>query len=220
MLNFVDIALPSEAADGYYMNNQKELVDQFIYIPQEWYNRLWEPTTFYILGAKGSGKTLMAAYMCSQIRNKTVSQSYTIDVGDYGKLIAMKQEQHLKYTDYLTMWKVILLQKFLFSIKPDEIQIWNRAKKFDDIQDTISHYFGYDVTQDSFNPVSVIDSCEKQIEVVDYLLGEISDTITVSPINVHARIEAKSEDRLKHALGNKMDRSAMIYTDTWMRSIN
>lgn len=89
MNNFVDIVMPAESADGYYMSRQKSKVDDFIYIDEEWYSKLLDSNTFYILGPKGSGKTLYAAYMCAEKRGNIVSRSHTIDVGDYGKLIAM-----------------------------------------------------------------------------------------------------------------------------------
>ena len=125
---FVDIILPTESADGYYMSKNRKLVEKFIYIDLDWYNQLFNPNTFYILGSKGSGKTLYAAYMCAEMRNNTISKSHTIDVSDYGKLIAMKMSNHLNFTEYLTMWKVILLQKLFLGLNPSEISFWGRAK--------------------------------------------------------------------------------------------
>ena len=216
MNNFVDIVMPTESADGYYMNRQKSIVDDFIYIDDEWYSKLLDPNTFYILGPKGSGKTLYAAYMCAEMRNNTISRSHTIDVGDYGKLIAMKVSNHLNFTDYSTMWKVILLQKFLFGLRPDEISFWGRLKNFKEIQDTISEYFGYDVSDDSFNPITVIDSCDKQDEVTSYLHSQIAAELAGNSAEVGAKTEAKD----KRSTLKKIERVAMSYTDTWMRAIN
>ena len=218
--NFVDISLPTESADGYYMNKQKNKIDEFIYIEPEWYNRLFDTNTFYILGPKGSGKTLYAAYMCAAVRNNTISRSHTIDVGDYGKLIAMKTENRLNYTDYLTMWKVILLQKFLLGLKPDEISFWGRTKNFQELQKTISGYFGYDVTDDSFNPISVIDSCGKQSEVTNYLRGQITGGVATAPATLSSLIDGMSEEKQQYSVDQKTERVSMTYTDTWMRSID
>lgn len=38
---FVDIVLPTEAADSYYMNKNKHYIDDFIFIEQEWYDKLF-----------------------------------------------------------------------------------------------------------------------------------------------------------------------------------
>ena len=48
MSNFVDIMMPAESADGYYMSRQKSKVDDFIYIDEEWYSKLLDSNTFYI----------------------------------------------------------------------------------------------------------------------------------------------------------------------------
>ena len=216
---FTDLILPNESADSYYMSKLRNSVDDFIYLDPDWYEKLFDPNTFYILGSKGSGKTLYAAYMCADIRKNTISRSHTIDVGDYGKLIAMKTSNHLHFTDYLTMWKVILLQKFLFSLKPADISFWGRNRNFQAIQKTISDYFGYDVTADSFNPITVIDSCEKQQEVTDYLRGECEVNTDVSSAKVGVGFEQQANQRDMTTSGRRVERVAMSYTDTWMRAI-
>lgn len=38
--NYVDVVLPTESADGYYMNKNKKLVDDFIYIDPDWYSQI------------------------------------------------------------------------------------------------------------------------------------------------------------------------------------
>lgn len=217
--DFIDIALPTETADNYYMNQTKHQVNNFIYIEPSWYEKLLEPNTYYILGPKGSGKTLYAAYMCAGIRKETVSKSYTIDVGDYGKLIAMKTSNHLNFTDYMTMWKVIILQKFLLGLDAEEISFFGRTKNFKSIQETISQYFGYDVTDDSFNPVTVIDSRGKQTEVTDYLNNQFD----VKPLKGNSTgVVHKQEERNKFfsSTNKSVERVAAAYTDTWLRAID
>ena len=218
--DYVDIVLPYESADNYYIGRQKGSIENFIWLEPEWYSKLFNPTTFYILGSKGSGKTLLAAYMCAERRNGTVSKSYTIDVGDYGKLIAMKQANHLDFTDYLTMWKVILIQKFLFGIDENEISFWNRNRSFEELQETISSYFGYDVTDDSFNPVTLIDSFGKQGEVTNYLHAQVSGGIDKKPIQVSSVLEDSTEEKEQHSSDRKKESVSVVYTDTWMRSIS
>lgn len=218
--NFIDITLPTESADNYYLNKSKCQVDSFIYIEDAWYNRLFDANTYYILGAKGSGKTLYAAYMCAAIRRDTVSKYHTIDVGDYGKLIAMKTFNHLNFTDYLTMWKVILLQKFLLGLDASEISFFGRSKNFQIIQDTISSYFGYDVTDDSFNPITVIDSCGKQSEVTDYLNGEIGLNIPAKAATISLTYKKDVNSKSMQMSDKKIERVGAVYTDTWLRAID
>ena len=218
--NYVDIQLPSESADSYYMNRNKDKVADFIFIDQEWYKQLLNPNTFYILGPKGSGKTLYAAYMCADIRNNTISKSHTIDVSDYGKLISMKTGNHLGFTEYLTMWKVILLQKFLFGLEPREISFIGRSKNFKEIQNTISTFFGYDVSDDSFNPVSVIDSYGKQTEVSNFLRGEADLNIKAPAIKSGIHASGEDGEKMINTANSQSTRTSSQYTETWLRSID
>lgn len=218
--NYVDVVLPTESADGYYMSKNKKLVDDFIYIDPDWYSQIFNPNTFYILGSKGCGKTLYAAYMCAEIRNNTISKSHTIDVSDYGKLIAMKTSNHLNFTEYLTMWKVILLQKLLLGLDATEISFWGRSKNFKIIQDTISEYFGYDVSDDSFNPITVIDSCGKQTEVTDFLNSQLDLSSSSSTKKGTFSYKNGAEQKLSQSSGKTVEKVVSNYTDTWLRAIN
>lgn len=219
-INFTDITLPKESADSYYMKSIQYLVDDFIYIDPEWYSQIFDPTTFYILGPKGSGKTLYATYMCAGIRNDTVSKYHKISVEDYGKIIEMKNNGHLKFTDYSTIWKVILLQKLLCGLDEKDIAFWGRAKSFQAIQDTILHYFGYDVTQDDFNPVKEIDAYGKQVEITNYLNSELSSSIAATSLTGAASLKNGSDEIIAGSTNNTTERITTQYTDTWLQSID
>lgn len=220
MKNFIDLDIPKESGDNYYQNRTKNKVEEFIYIDRDWYEQLLEPTTYYILGPKGSGKSLYAAYMCADTRDNTTSKSYTIDVSDYGKLIRMKIANHLDFTEYLTMWKVILLQKFLLGIDADEITFWGRSKSFQSIQTTISNYFGDDVTDDAFNPVTVIDSCSKQAEVTQYISNQINTSGADVGVPMSLMFGGNIQDTASEQNSSSVEQKSFVYKDTWSRAIS
>lgn len=221
MTSFVDINLPKESADSYYMESIQHLVDDFIYIDPEWYKQLFDPTTFYILGPKGSGKTLYATYMCADIRRDTISKYHKISVDDYGKIIEMKNKGHLSFTDYSTIWKVIILQKLLCGIDEKDISFWGRSKSFQAIRETIFKHFGYSVIQDNFNPVTQIDSYGKQTEITNYLNGELGSSITAAnmfsgSVGLKNEITDVVTDNNQHS----KEHTRSQYTDTWLQSID
>lgn len=152
--------------------------------------------------------------MCAEMRNNTISKSHTIDVSDYGKLIAMKMSNHLNFTEYLTMWKVILLQKLLLGLDSSEISFWGRTKRFKLIQDTISEYFGYDVSDDSFNPITVIDSYGKQTEVTDYLNNQFDASISSSAQTHSLSYKSGTEQKSAQSSGKSIEKKVLNYTDT------
>ena len=211
--DYVDINLPYEAADNYYNLKTNKRIDEFIYLEKQWYTKIFEPTTFFILGPKGSGKTLFAAYMCAKKRSRTKSKSYSLDVGDYGKLIRMKNDNHLQYTDYSTMWKVILLQKFLFGIMNDK----RKALKGIDV---ISNNILYNITDDSFNPVTYIDSIEKQEEVSNYLEDQGSIEAKNQLLSTSYNISGKNAERAQNTANQKKEQVSSICKDVWNRSIH
>lgn len=219
--NFSKLLLPKEAADSYYMKNIRHQVDDFIYIDPVWYKQIFDPTTFYILGPKGSGKTLYATYMCADIRNDTISKYHKISVDDYGKIIEMKNSGYLSFTDYSTIWKVILLQKLLCSVDKSDFSFGGRTKNFKVIQNTLLEYFGYDVTRDDFNPVKEIDSRGKQIEISNYLNSELDTKITPTKklANTFA-LKNGTDEKIAENTHNTTETTRALYTDTWLQSID
>ncbi len=217
---YIDIEFPMEIADNYFMIQNREKVDSFIFLDPDSFSKLFEQNTFYILGPKGSGKTLYAAYMCAAERNNTRSKLYKIDVSDYGKLIHMKEQHHLDFTDYLTMWKFLLLQKFLFSISADEISLFGRKQSYKEIQDNIKVYFGYDITKDSFNPVTILDNREAQLRVSEYLHATNTASVDIAPIVLSSKYEQGDNQEQTQTAGQSITREVMRYEDTWLRSID
>lgn len=218
---FSKLTLPKQAADSYYMKNIQHQVDDFIYLDPEWYAQIFDPTTFYILGPKGSGKTLYATYMCAGVRNDTMSKYYKISVDDYGKIIEMKNKGYLNFTDYSTIWKVILLQKLLCGLDENDIVFWGRTKNFKAIQKTILNHFGYDVTRDDFNPVREIDSCGKQTEVSNYLNSELEVQVTpVATLSSAVGFTNGQGEKMAESVQNTTETTRSFYTDTWLQSID
>lgn len=220
-MDFVDVLLPLESADSYV--NGRTKVEDFMFVDIDVINSLINPYTYYILGPKGCGKTLYAAYMCAEVRTNTKSKCYKIDVSDYGKLIEMKKAHMLDFTAYLTMWKFILLEKFLLAIDPDGISFFNRNKQYKEIQSSVSHFFDFDVTADIFNPVTLIDSFDKQEELSHYLSSNASASgeTTVLSQRTGASVGMEMGGTTKEAIktASQMNKVSSVYTDTWTRAI-
>ncbi len=132
----------------------------------------------------------------------------------------MKEQHHLDFTDYLTMWKFLLLQKFLFSISADEISLFGRKQSYKEIQDNIKVYFGYDITKDSFNPVTILDNREAQLRVSEYLHATNTASVDIAPIVLSSKYEQGDNQEQTQTAGQSITREVMRYEDTWLRSID
>lgn len=71
----------------------------------------------------------------------------------------MKTDHKLDYTNYVTLWKAIILIKICSSISSNEVNIFEK-KGFKKIKNLLKRYKFTEFTLDSFSPISFMDSIE------------------------------------------------------------
>lgn len=203
MMDYLTLKFPSEEADSYLIPENREAINAFFYKGKA-YNKLRESSTYFLVGGKGSGKTAYSAYFCSRVVEGGIkSKYYQIRVDDYNKIIQMKKEGKLTYTDYVTLWKAVLLIKLCASLDNEEISIFGKLG-FKKIANLLSRYNFTQFTEDTFSPVSYMDSSEF---VKD---GGLKVTKGGAEANLgHGR--KKNE---------QITTQKSIYVDEWVRFIN
>lgn len=159
MPDFLALKFPSEEADSYLIPENRNTINSFFYKGGA-YDKLRESSTYFLVGGKGSGKTAYSAYFCSRaIEGGIKSKYYQIHVDDYNKIIQMKKEGKLTYTDYVTLWKAALLIKLCASLDKTEISLRGKFG-FLKIENLLNKYNFTRFTEDTFSPISYMDSSE------------------------------------------------------------
>lgn len=118
-------------------------------------------------------------------------------------IIKMKTDHKLDYTNYVTLWKAIILIKICSSISSNEVNIFEK-KGFKKIKNLLKRYKFTEFTLDSFSPISFMDSIEFSSN--HSLEGEKS--------NINPSI---SQSKTK---SNQISYEKSIYTDNWVTFIN
>lgn len=201
-MDYRELDFPFDEAENYLLPNYKEHFNKMFYKDNN-YDKLLQPTTYYLIGAKGSGKTAYSAYFCNNNFHNIKSKRFEISVDDYCKIIQMKNEGKLNYTHYVTLWKAILLIKLFSTISENEVSLWG-SRAFQKIKKLLDYYKFTEISADSFSPVSFIDN-ETFVASVD---SEVNGSLSSIKGSVKTTSEAKRSIEKQ------------VYIDSWVKFIN
>jgi len=201
-MDYTDIDFPYDEADNYLTPSNKAKFNRFFY-KGDIFETLRKDTTYYLIGDKGSGKTAYSVYYCNNnVEGNIHSKIYQLSVDDYNKIIQMKADHKLDYTNYVTLWKAIILIKICSSISTNEVKLFNKA--FKKIEELLKRYKFTKFTLDSFSPVSFMDSTEfSNTNSLELEKSSINPSISQSKKNL-----------------NQVSFEQSVYTDNWVTFIN
>jgi len=142
MLEIAKLNFGYNDAENYRRKDEKELFNN-IFVRTEHLDCLCENSRFFLIGDKGTGKTAYAVYLVNNFYNNIFASLYYIRETDYKKFVSLKQEKHLVLSDYMDIWKVILLLLLSQSIKQREksSRIMGNITKFKNINKAVEEYY-------------------------------------------------------------------------------
>lgn len=108
MKSIEDIKFGFSDAENYRRRENKHFFSQ-IFLRTDAMEKLDEPQTFFLIGEKGTGKTAYAVSRSSNPTKHTESRHIFIRETDYTKFVNLKRENGLGISDYVDVWKIILL---------------------------------------------------------------------------------------------------------------
>ena len=141
MLSIEELQLGFSDAENYRRRENKSFFNK-IFVRDTYLKELLKPSSFFLIGDKGTGKTAYSTFLANNNYENTLSEIKYIRETDYSKFIALKQQQHLGLSDYTSIWKVIILLLLSKSIKPDELNSnpFTKASKIKTILNAIDRY--------------------------------------------------------------------------------
>lgn len=162
-------------AENYQHNDNKEKFNQ-IFVRNDFLENLMKLSTYFLIGEKGTGKTAYAVYLANNDYKNTISDIKFIRETDYDKFIYLKESNNLRLTDYVNIWKVILLLLIASSIKDKEIKknIFKSLAKFNKLKAAINEYYQSTFSSEIMNSFYFIENSE---DVVDLFSSYFDDTL-------------------------------------------
>lgn len=99
---------PFNDAFNYRSRTQKELFNK-LFLKTEELQQCLLPSTYFLMGEKGSGKTAYAVFLENNPGDDHKCQVTTMTESQYKRFIELKRQGRLNYSDYANIWRSMLL---------------------------------------------------------------------------------------------------------------
>lgn len=99
---------PFNDAYNYRSRNEKEFLSK-LFLRTDELERCLTPSTYFLMGEKGTGKTAYAIYLENNTPQGHRCQVTTMTETQYKRFIELKRQGKLAYSDYANIWRSMLL---------------------------------------------------------------------------------------------------------------
>ncbi|MGE4284944.1 MAG: funZ protein, partial [Clostridia bacterium] len=136
-----DLMLGFNDAEDYRRSENRRLFND-VFVKDYNLEKLLQLNTFFLIGEKGTGKTAYAVYLANNEYKNTRSQLTYIRETEYKRFIKLKELKHLEFSDYTTIWKVILLVLIATNIEAKDIDsAFSKNSKLENVHKAINSYY-------------------------------------------------------------------------------
>lgn len=172
MKPFKELDLGFGDAENYNRSENKNQLHQ-IFVRNRYLDSLLRYSTYFLIGEKGTGKTAYAVFMSNTDYNNTISEIKFIRETDYNKFIALKNSNNLELSDYVSVWKVIILMLISTSIRESEIHVsvFSKRNKLNKVREAINEYYNNAFAPEIMNTFTLIENSENAYQVFSKIAG-------------------------------------------------
>ncbi len=158
-------------AENYRSKSNKELFNS-IFVRNIFLEHLLKPSTYFLIGEKGTGKTAYSVFLTNNNYKETISQLKFLRETDYQKFVTLKKEKHLQLSDYSSIWKVILLLLLSKSIKSEELDHYPFSKKakLDALMRAVDEYYANAFSPEIISVLHLIENSKLTAELISKYL--------------------------------------------------
>lgn len=156
-----------------YSKRKEKMFFNDIFVRNSFLDKLLDENTYYLIGEKGTGKTAYATYLTNNNYKELRGLSAFINATDYEKFYLLKKNNRLEISDYISIWKVIILLLISQYITKNEsvVASFNKSK-LKSLNKAIANYYN-----NAFNPeITTIMKIMDESEIVAKLLSKAAET--------------------------------------------
>lgn len=154
-------------AENYKRREEKELFSKF-FLRTDALEKICQPSTFFLIGEKGTGKTAYAVHLSAAPYKGTSSDHRFVRETDYRKFIALKRKSELEVSDYTDIWKVIiyLLMANALIERDKKVGELLQFPKFVALKNAIDEYYNHAFAPEIRNAMQFVEDTSRATEVL------------------------------------------------------
>lgn len=166
MLPISDLNLGFNDAENYKKPENRELFNK-IFIENVYLDKIRNPSTYFIVGEKGTGKTAYAVYFVNNHVDDSVGSLEFIRETDYQKFITLKKQKHLELSDFTSIWKVIIYLLVAEKInKTENESSLFKSKKFAVLQKAMDEYYAAAFSPEILQALNLVEKSKVAAEII------------------------------------------------------
>jgi cold shock CspA family protein len=161
-----DLTFGYSDAENYRRRENKDLFSQ-IFLRTEDLSELKAKNVFFLVGEKGTGKTAYAVYLSNSPDESMRCSHKFIRETDYEKFITLKTANHLTISDYVDVWKTILLLMIGgdISSEPDRYNRRIGGETLSNLRQAIDDYYNKAFSPEIVYGLQFIENLEFSSEI-------------------------------------------------------
>jgi hypothetical protein len=142
MQNINNLSFGFSDAENYKRRENKEFFNHS-FIKNQSLDKLCQPSTSFLVGDKGTGKTAYSVYMINNTHQNNFASLRYIRETEYQKFITLKKEKQLDLSDYSSIWKVIIYLLLAEQVYEKEggNGFFKKFTKFQALHEAIQEYY-------------------------------------------------------------------------------
>lgn len=217
MKSYAELNLGFSDAVNYKQRINKELFNKF-FIESPILDDIVKPSTYFLIGDKGTGKTAYSVYLSNNDTRNTVSNLNYIYETEYTKFITLKKSNNLILSDYTNIWKVLILLLFSMQIEKGEgnlSQIFNLSK-FKALRESVDCFYNNAFAPEILNCLTLVENSEDAVKVIGKHFGaEIKNTITSNQSYTNFQLNLMTLEKVfKESLSSlKLSHNHILFVD-------
>jgi hypothetical protein len=213
MLPLKEIIIGKADAINYYKSGDKDFLRK-IYFNDEKFNEILKKDIYFLLGDKGTGKT---AYAVNKANNEAETLRACLkftNETDFKKFIRLIKDGRINVSDFVSIWKVILLliisQEIKSNIQENYITKFFLLSKIDK---AINLYYESAFAPEITNAIEIIDKAELFLNILNKVKSknENVEKIERTGMQVHL-LEIENEFR-KALKGITLKKNFILFID-------
>ncbi|MEE1947030.1 hypothetical protein VRU48_18035 [Pedobacter sp. KR3-3] len=217
MKNYLELNLGFGDAENYKKKENKQLLNKYFIRNDELYAIL-NPSNYFLVGDKGTGKTAYSLYLSNTEFKNTSSYLNYIRETEYVKFIKLKEEKHLTLTEYTNIWKVLIYLLISQQIQKGEkdTTLFSKLSKFKPLQDAINAFYKSAFSPEIIYALNIIEETKEVAELMNQffkIAGEekYTESFTESKFQINLLyIQKRFEESLSSL---KLEKNHILFID-------
>lgn len=200
-----DLNEPYNDALNYRTKPQKEFFNK-VFLRTEHLKKCLLPSTYFLMGEKGTGKTAYAVYLENNSVDEYRCQVTTMTETQYKRFIELKRQGKLTYSDYANIWRSMLL--FLVGrmlVTKSKNFLHKITGKFTKVEEEIRKWSNNALNPEMESAFEAVSSASFSAKLAAHEIGDIGSSLNhqqteKTPTIRHYLLE--TENSLKEAISS------------------